>query len=88
MRNQGTSSSCELPVEKAGKYTLELVLTQARDYGIVQLSLDGRTLGGPIDLFNNPEVITTGVLDFDGIELEKGAATSSASKSSAPIPSR
>jgi hypothetical protein len=68
----GDKLEVELPVETAGKYTVELVLTRARDYGIVQLSLNGRALGGPIDLFNNPEVITTGVLDFDGIELTKG----------------
>src|SRR5690606_4289426 len=48
-----------VPVETAGVYEIELVLTRARDYGIVQLSLDDDPLGGPIDLFNAPEVITT-----------------------------
>jgi putative membrane-bound dehydrogenase-like protein len=48
--------------------TLQLVLTCAVDYGIVQLSLDGQTLGNPIDLYH-PQVITTGVLTFKDIKL-------------------
>jgi len=63
----------EIPVEKAGRYNLEAVLTRARDYGIVQLSLDDHPLGPPIDLFNSPDVITTGVLSFDNLELTAGA---------------
>ncbi len=63
----------ELPVATAGRYNLEIVLTKARDYGIVQLSLDDRELGGPIDLFHTPDVMTTGVLSFDDIELTAGA---------------
>lgn len=47
-----------VPVEKAGKYRVSAVLTKAIDYGIVQLSLDGKKLGGPIDLFNNGVVRT------------------------------
>jgi putative membrane-bound dehydrogenase-like protein len=49
---------------------LQLVLTCARDYGIVQLALDDQPLGKPIDLFN-PEVITTGVLTFEGLKVEE-----------------
>ena len=61
----------ELPVAEAGKYDLEVVLTRARDYGIVQLFLDGEKLGGPIDLYS-PEVVTTGVLTFATRELTAG----------------
>jgi hypothetical protein len=68
----GDKLELELPVAKSGKYSLELVMTQARDYGIVQLSLDGRPLGPPFDMFNQPEVITTGVLDFPDLELTAG----------------
>ena len=42
-----------LPVKKAGKYALAANLTKAIDYGIVQLSLDGKPLGEPIDLIND-----------------------------------
>ena len=42
-----------LPVEKAGKYRLIAKLTKAIDYGIMQLSLDDKPLGEPIDLIND-----------------------------------
>jgi len=62
----------ELPVKKAGRYELQAVLTKARDYGIVQLSLDGRALGEPVDLYN-PEVVHTKPLSLGTHELTKGA---------------
>ena len=46
-------------------------LTKAVDYGIVQLSLDGKKLGDPIDLYNNG-VVATGVLDMGTHELTQG----------------
>lgn len=57
--------------EQAGPAVLEVVLTCARDYGIVQLSLDGEPVGKPIDLFE-PEVVTTGVLTFGDLVLKPG----------------
>ena len=68
----GAKLDLELPVAQNGNYDLELVLTKARDYGIVQIMLDGKRLGGPIDLFNTPDVITTGVLSFEKNQLKKG----------------
>jgi putative membrane-bound dehydrogenase-like protein len=64
-----------VPVETAGTYEVEVVLTRARDYGIVQLMLNDEPLGGPIDLFNAPDVITTGVLTFPARPLEAGQHT-------------
>ncbi|MEQ8762624.1 MAG: FG-GAP-like repeat-containing protein [Planctomycetota bacterium] len=61
-----------VPVSKSGTYDVDLVMTRARDYGIVQLAIDDQRLGGPIDLYNDPDVITTGVLTFKGIELTEG----------------
>jgi hypothetical protein len=58
-------------VEKDGKYDVSLALTKARDYGIVQISIDGKKAGQPIDLFN-PEVIPTGPLSLGNHELTKG----------------
>ncbi len=52
-----------------GTVDVEIVLTCAVDYGIVQLSLDDKKLGVPVDLFD-PQVITTGVLSFPGIAVE------------------
>jgi len=60
-----------VPVQKTAAYRLKIQLTKAIDYGIVQLYLDGKKLGGPIDLFNNG-VIPTGVLDMGIHQLEKG----------------
>jgi hypothetical protein len=68
----GAKLDLELPVAETGRYNVELVLTKARDYGIMQLSLDGKPLGGPIDLYNFPDVVTTGVLTFDDQELSAG----------------
>lgn len=62
----------ELPVHEAGRYELFAVMTKARDYGVVQLALDGRSLGGPIDLYNNPDVITTGPISLGTHELSAG----------------
>jgi hypothetical protein len=67
----GDTLELAVPVEKAGSYRLEMQLTKAIDYGIVQLSLDGKKLGGPIDLFNNG-VVATGVLDMGTHELSRG----------------
>jgi hypothetical protein len=62
----------ELPVREAGRYELLAVMTKARDYGIVQLALDGRPLGPPIDLYNHPDVITTGLVSLGTHELSAG----------------
>ena len=63
----------EFPVQADGIYEIEIVMTRARDYGIVQLSIDDKPLGGPIDLFTNPQVVTTGVIRFDAMDLSKGS---------------
>ena len=67
----------ELVVEQAGEYDVEVVLTRARDYGIVQLMLNGKKIGEPIDLFD-PNVVTTGVLSLGATALPKGTVQFSA----------
>jgi putative heme-binding domain-containing protein len=68
----GDHLDLEIPVEANGTYTVEIVFTRARDYGITQLALDDLKLGGPVDFFNEPDVVTTGVLSFENIELSEG----------------
>jgi putative heme-binding domain-containing protein len=68
----GARLDLKLPVAKPGSYDIEIVMTKARDYGIVRLTLDEQTLGGPIDLFHAPEVVTTGVQTFAGQSLTAG----------------
>jgi hypothetical protein len=67
----GDTLELAIPVEKAGTYRLKMQLTKAIDYGIVQLSLDGKKLGDPIDLFNDG-VIATGALDMGTHDLSQG----------------
>lgn len=68
----GARLELELPVTADGTFNIELVLGMAVDYGIVQVQLDGEALGGPVDCFNAPDVITTGVLTFGPQKLTKG----------------
>ncbi len=42
---------------------IEIAMTCARDYGVVELAIDGKPLSEPIDLYE-PEVVTTGLLSF------------------------
>lgn len=60
-----------LPVVETGAYRLKIQLTKAVDYAIVQLSLDGKNLGDPLDLYNNG-VVPTGELDLGRQQLEAG----------------
>jgi hypothetical protein len=69
----GDKLAITLP-EKEGTIDLEIVMTCARDYGIVQLWVNDQRLGKPIDLYH-PSVITTGVLTFPGVKLGPGVPT-------------
>lgn len=68
----GDRLSLEIPVEASGVFEVNVALTQARDYGIVQLYLDDQPLGGPIDCFVQGTVITTGMLPMGSVPLEAG----------------
>lgn len=59
-----------LPVGRTGRYRLQAALTKAVDYGIVQLTLDGRPLA-TLDLFH-PSVVSTGELDLGTHALTAG----------------
>jgi hypothetical protein len=65
----------ELPVAADGKFHVIAYLTKARDYGVVQFSLDGKPLGKPIDCWNSPAVVATGPIDLGEVELTKGPHT-------------
>jgi hypothetical protein len=60
-----------VPVDKGGSYKVSVALTKARDYGIVQLYLDGQKAGEPVDLYN-PTVIPSGPVDLGTHELAAG----------------
>jgi hypothetical protein len=70
----GDTLDLAVPVKKSARYRLKMQLTKAVDYGIVQLYLDGKKLGEPIDLFNRG-VVPTGVLDMGVHDLDAGQHT-------------
>lgn len=67
----GDRLSLELPVPEDGTWNVELVLTRARDYGIVRVWIDDRVLDPEIDLYDT-NVVTTGVMSYPGISLQAG----------------
>ena len=73
-RRSASSSISVLPVAADGKYQVVVYLTKARDYGVVQFSLDGKPLGKPIDCFEPEKVLATGAIDLGTVELKKGNA--------------
>lgn len=69
----GEKLSLEVPVAAAGKYDVAAAFTMARDYAVVSLTLDDAPLAENVDLYNNPDVITTGLLQLGSRALEVGA---------------
>jgi hypothetical protein len=67
----GDKLELALPISSAGKYQLNMQLTKAPDYGIVQLYLDGQKLGQRLDLYH-ASVIPTGALPMGARELTAG----------------
>ncbi len=68
----GDRVELEFSLQSEGTFDLKIALTKAVDYGIVQLDLDSKKLGEPIDLYNRPAVIATGLLDFGKHALKVG----------------
>ena len=67
----GDKLQVALSVEADGRYDVSVFLTKARDYGIVQLSIDGKKIGKPVDLYN-PQVIRTDAIPLGTVDLTKG----------------
>jgi putative membrane-bound dehydrogenase-like protein len=60
-----------IPIRQAGTYRIGAVLTKAPNYAVVQLSLDGKKLGGPLDLYD-PRVVSTRPLPLGTHRLKDG----------------
>jgi putative heme-binding domain-containing protein len=72
----GSELSLEFTVPEAGRYVISSALTKARDYGIFQVALDGDTvIAEKVDLFSDPEVVTTGELNWGEHALKAGPHT-------------
>jgi hypothetical protein len=70
--NPGARLELTLDAPKTADYAVEAAFTMAPDYGIVQVHLDDERLGGPIDLYNFPDVISTGALSLGSRKLDAG----------------
>ncbi|MDB6074819.1 MAG: repeat protein, partial [Verrucomicrobiaceae bacterium] len=69
----GATLTLELLVAEKGKYQLFGAVTQAKDYGIIDVSLDGKVVAANYDGFNGPKVIHSAELDWGAHNLDKGA---------------
>ncbi|MCX5674741.1 MAG: DUF2961 domain-containing protein, partial [Planctomycetota bacterium] len=67
----GDKLDLAVPVKDAGKYKVMLQLTKAKDYGIVQLYLDDKKCGAPVDLYH-PSSVPTGVIALGVHDLAAG----------------
>jgi hypothetical protein len=67
----GQSISLKLPDTDPGSYLVQVYLTKSWDYGIVQLYINGKKVGPPIDLWS-PAIESTGPLLLGKVVL-KGA---------------
>jgi hypothetical protein len=70
----GAKLELELTVPADGEYELTAVFTTARDYAIVNTTLDGVGLGGPFDLYS-ADVVTSGVQTLGTRTLKAGPHT-------------
>ncbi|MFN0079867.1 MAG: PVC-type heme-binding CxxCH protein [Prosthecobacter sp.] len=61
-----------IPVKEAGKYHLLGVLTMARDYGVISITLDGKPVASSFDGYHADKVILTDELDWGTHELTAG----------------
>ena len=50
----GDTLEVNIPVAKAGRYSVTLGLTKSWDYGIHQIMIDGKDVGDPVDLYTPP----------------------------------
>lgn len=69
----GETLTLTIEVGATGEYDVSAVMTMAKDYAIVQLAMDGKPLGKSLDLYNAPDVVTSGVLKLDTVTLKEGS---------------
>lgn len=68
----GDRMEFDVVVPETGTYNLQAAFTLARDYGMIRVHWDGQAMGQPIDLFNFPDVITSGVHALGTVRAESG----------------
>jgi eukaryotic-like serine/threonine-protein kinase len=60
-----------LPVEAAGVFELAAAFTEAPEFAVVSLSVEGQALGGPLD-FYSPKVFHSGEVPLGRVNLKSG----------------
>lgn len=68
----GQKLTLALPVQEKGKYALKAALTLAKDYGIIDVTLDDKPVATGWDGYNGPKVIHSDELDWGTHELSAG----------------
>ena len=68
----GATLELEFDAGAGGKINLAAAFTMAGDYATVQLHLDGKKIGDPLDLYNYPDVVNSGAFDLGSYELSAG----------------
>jgi hypothetical protein len=69
---EGDVLTLALPVARDGEYDLAAAFTRAPDYGTIEVAVDGRVVGGPIDLYAE-KVEHSGVVPLGRLALTAGA---------------
>lgn len=68
----GARLELSFEVQAKAMYKVSAAFTMARDYGIVRVHIDDVPIGESIDLYNFPDVISTGALNLGSRALDAG----------------
>ncbi|HEY2250101.1 MAG TPA: VCBS repeat-containing protein, partial [Planctomycetaceae bacterium] len=68
----GERLDLEFQVADVEMFDVLAAFTMARDYGIINVEIDGQPLRKEIDLYNSPDVISTGELTLGKLKLDAG----------------
>jgi hypothetical protein len=71
----GDTATLSFDVPQSGTYDISAVLTKARDYGILSMSLDGTALGDSFNGYHAPEVVKTDPVALGERQLSAGSHT-------------
>lgn len=71
----GERLELEFQVSDAGSFDVLAAFTMARDYAVIAVEIDGKTLRKEIDLYNSPDVVSTGELSLGKVKLDAGRHT-------------
>jgi len=69
----GDVATTTFEVPTTGLYDLSAIFTQAPDYGVVKVAIDGEEIWPPFDGFRREEVASSDPLDWGEKELEAGS---------------